>query len=159
MNTLLDCRFMQTALGHAPCTLTDEELRSDFKDFQTALLDLLDGSGGYRTIDFMLQDTLCILEHISSKKNNTLLRLFVLRARSNLRTCIAQNNKRLTNPELFTSVSPVCRSPLHWGCKPIDLAEFLVYASEFGHSAMLRSPKSCVSTNGYTISNWVRRAI
>lgn len=28
-----------------------------------------------------------------------------------------------------------------------------------GHSAMLRSPKSCVSTNGYTISNWVRRAI
>ena len=47
MNTLLDCRFMQTALGHAPCTLTDEELRSDFKDFQTALLDLLDGSGGY----------------------------------------------------------------------------------------------------------------
>ena len=66
------------------------------------------------------------------KKNNTLLRLFVLRARSNLRTCIAQNNKRLTNPELFTSVSPVPRFPLHWGCKPIDLAEFLVYASEFG---------------------------
>ena len=62
MNTLLDCRFMQTALGHAPCTLTDEELRSDFKDFQTALLD------GYRTIDFMLQDTLCILEHIFSSK-------------------------------------------------------------------------------------------
>lgn len=68
MNTLLDCRFMQTALGHAPCTLTDEELRSDFKDFQTALLDQLDGSGGYRTIDFMLQDTLCILEHIFSSK-------------------------------------------------------------------------------------------
>lgn len=60
------------------------------------------------------------------------MRLFVLRARSNLRTCIAQNNKRLTNPELFTSVSPAPRSPLHWGCKPIDLAEFLVYASEFG---------------------------
>ena len=68
MNTLLDYRFMQTALGHAPCTLTDEELRSDFKDFQIALLDLLDGSGGYRTIDFMLQDTLCILEHIFSSK-------------------------------------------------------------------------------------------
>ena len=71
MNTLLECRFMQTALGHAPCTLTDEELRSDFKDFQTALLDLLDGSGGYRTIDFMLQDTLCILEHIFSSKKKT----------------------------------------------------------------------------------------
>lgn len=71
MNILLECRFMQTALGHAPCTLTDEELRSDFKDFQTALLDLLDGSGGYRTIDFMLQDALCILEHIFPAKKIT----------------------------------------------------------------------------------------
>ncbi len=68
MNTLLECRFMQTALGHTLYTLTDEELRSDFKDFQIALLDLLDGSGGYRTIDFMLRDTLCILEHIFSSK-------------------------------------------------------------------------------------------
>lgn len=59
---------MQTALGHTLYTLTDEELRSDFKDFQIALLDLLDGSGGYRTIDFMLRDTLCILEHIFSSK-------------------------------------------------------------------------------------------
>lgn len=68
MNTLLECRFMQTALGHASCTLTDEDLRSDFKDFQTALLNLLDGGGGYRIIDFILQDTLCILEHIPSIK-------------------------------------------------------------------------------------------
>lgn len=68
MNTLLECRFMQTALGHTLYTLTDEELRSEFKDFQTALLNLLDGDGGYRTIDFVLQDTLCILEHIFPSK-------------------------------------------------------------------------------------------
>lgn len=51
-----------------PCCLSAEELQAEFSQFQTALLDLLDGSGGYRTIDFMLQDTLCILEHIFSSK-------------------------------------------------------------------------------------------
>lgn len=62
MNTLQECRFMQTALGHVPCTMTDEELYSDFKNFQTALLDLLDGGNDYRKIDFELHDTLSIVE-------------------------------------------------------------------------------------------------
>ena len=60
------------------------------------------------------------------------MRLFVSRAKSNLRTCIAQNDKRLTNPELFVSVRPVEKSSLHWKCKPIDLAELLVHAFDFG---------------------------
>lgn len=56
----------------------------------------------------------------------------MLRAKSNLRTCIAQNDKRLTNPELFVSVRPIEKSPLRWLYKSIDLGEFLVYASECG---------------------------
>ena len=56
----------------------------------------------------------------------------MLRAKSNLRTCLAQNDKRLTNPELFVSVRPVEKSPLRWLYKSIDLGEFLVYASECG---------------------------
>ena len=68
MKTLLNCRFIQTVMSDMPCCLTAEELQAEFSQFQTALLDLLDGGGGYRTIDFMLQDTLCILEHIFSSK-------------------------------------------------------------------------------------------
>ena len=62
MKTLMDCRFMQTVMSDMPCCLTTEELQAEFNRFQTALLDMLDGGNDYRKIDFMLHDTLSIVE-------------------------------------------------------------------------------------------------
>lgn len=45
--------------------------------------------------------------------------MLVKRAKANLRTCIAQNEKRLTFPELFSPLSPPVLSPLHW-----DISKF-----------------------------------
>jgi hypothetical protein len=45
--------------------------------------------------------------------------LLVKRAKANLRTCIAQNEKRLTFPELFSPLSLPVLSPLHW-----DISKF-----------------------------------
>lgn len=62
MKTLMECRFMQTAMSDMPCSLTLEELQAEFNRFQTVLLDLLDGGNDYRKIDFELHDTLSIVE-------------------------------------------------------------------------------------------------
>lgn len=62
MKTLMECRFMQTVMSDMPCCLTTEELQAEFNQFQTALLDLLDGGNDYRKIDFVLHDTLSIVE-------------------------------------------------------------------------------------------------
>lgn len=48
MKTLMECRFMQTAMSDMPCSLTLEELQAEFNRFQTVLLDLLDGGNDYR---------------------------------------------------------------------------------------------------------------
>lgn len=50
-------------------------------------------------------------------KKNEHLRTLLKRAKANLRTCIAQNEKRLTFPELFTPLSPPTRSPYRWNDK------------------------------------------
>ena len=48
-----------------------------------------------------------------AKKNEHLWAL-IKRARANLRTCIAQNEKRLTFPDLFSPTIPPPSSSLHW---------------------------------------------
>lgn len=50
-------------------------------------------------------------------KKNEHLRTFLKRAKANLRTCIAQNEKRLTYPELFSPTISPPRSPLYWNNK------------------------------------------
>lgn len=47
-------------------------------------------------------------------KKNEHLRTLLKRAKANLRTCIAQNEKRLIFPELFSPTTPPPRSPLYW---------------------------------------------
>lgn len=50
-------------------------------------------------------------------KKNEHLRILLKRAKANLRTCIAQNEKRLTFPELFSPTIPPPRYSLHWSDK------------------------------------------
>lgn len=52
----------------------------------------------------------------AAKKNKHLWTL-IKRAKANLRTCIAQNEKRLFFPDLFAPTIPPPRSPLHWNVK------------------------------------------
>lgn len=63
--------------------------------------------------------------------------MLVKRARANIRTCIAQNDKRLTYPDLFTPLSPPSRSPFHWNDKftKRDLIE-LATALEATHAIL-----------------------
>lgn len=61
-------------------------------------------------------------------KKNVELRQCIKRARANLRTCIAQNEKRIIYPELFSQTSAPPPSPLHWNSDKFskrDLIELL----------------------------------
>lgn len=69
-------------------------------------------------------------------KKNELICLLVKRAKANLRTAIAQNEKRLTFPELFSPVVPQQYSHLHWNTDKLtkrDLIELLT-ALELTHA-------------------------
>nr|DAY94797.1 MAG TPA: RteC protein [Caudoviricetes sp.] len=65
----------------------------------------------------------CYVKFVIVKKNEY-LHLLVKRACANIRACIAQNDKRLTFPELF---SPTVPSPSHlfWKHNAVDLNELL----------------------------------
>lgn len=51
---------------------------------------------------------------------------YLRRAKRLLNLCIRQNDLRLTNPELFTPLQPVARSPLKWTGKKAELYELLI---------------------------------
>ena len=51
---------------------------------------------------------------------------YLRRAIRLLNLCIRQNDLRLTNPELFTPLQPVARSPLKWTGKKAELYELLI---------------------------------
>ena len=78
-------------------------------------------------------------------KKNELICLLVKRAKTNLRTCIAQNEKRLTFPELFTPLSPPTRSPYRWNDKftKRDLIEL---------ATALEATQAILADNGKPIS-------
>ena len=54
------------------------------------------------------------------------MRQYLRRAARKLTLYIHQNDLRLTNPELFTPLQPVARSPLKWTGKKAELYELLI---------------------------------
>ena len=62
----------------------------------------------------------------SEQKKERSLSPYLRRAKRLLNLCIKQNDLRLTNPELFTPLQPVARSPLKWTGKKSELYELLI---------------------------------
>ncbi|MDD5951837.1 MAG: RteC domain-containing protein [Candidatus Cryptobacteroides sp.] len=54
------------------------------------------------------------------------MKQYLRRAARKLALFIHQNDLRLTNPELFTPLQPVARSPLKWTGKKAELYELLI---------------------------------
>ena len=62
----------------------------------------------------------------AEQKKERSLSPYLRRAKRLLNLCIKQNDLRLTNPELFTPLQPVARSPLKWTGKKAELYELLI---------------------------------
>lgn len=62
----------------------------------------------------------------SRAKKERSLSPYLRRAIRLLNLCIRQNDLRLTNPELFTPLQPIARSPLKWVGKKAALYELLI---------------------------------
>lgn len=124
MRRLLDSRFVQTAMSGIARQISDEELDKEFEEFQQKILEILYSNQGYPVIDFILNDCYSMLPESKDAKKNKHLWLLIKRARANLRTCIAQNEKRLIYPELFSQPTPA-PSRLYWAHNTIDLNELL----------------------------------
>lgn len=60
--------------------------------------------------------------------------MLIKRAKANLRTAIAQNEKRLTFPELFSPIIPLSSRPLYWSGKfsKRDLIELITALTDLG---------------------------
>lgn len=71
------------------------------------------------TLSLTLPYAICwrSLTALCAAKKNEHLWTLIKRAKANLRTCIAQNEKRLSFPDLFSPTIPPPRSPLHWSDK------------------------------------------
>ena len=160
MKTLMECRFMQTAMSDMPCCLTTEELQAEFNQFQTALLDLLDGGNDYRKIDFVLHDTLSIVEQffLMQKKMNDYC-VFLFHVQSPI--CVHVLLKTINALQIPNFSYPYVRLKSH---RCIGSASPSIWPSCWSmpliseHSAMHRSQRSYVNTNGFTTSSWERRA-
>jgi len=113
MKTSFESRFMAVALSGGS-QMTNDELTAEFESFQREMRNLLMSDKGYLVIDFALRDLLAQLKGAVYGKKNEHLRTLIKRARANLHTCIAQNEKRLTFPELFSPLFPPAPTPLHW---------------------------------------------
>lgn len=68
MNKLLESRFMQTAMSGITRQGTDKELAVEFVEFQQTVRDLLFSGHRFVDIDFVLQDTLSVLEGVDTRK-------------------------------------------------------------------------------------------
>ena len=81
----------------------------------------------------------------AAKKNEHFWAL-IKRAKANLRTCIAQNEKRLTFPELFSPTIPPPSSPLHWNTSKFSKRDLIELASA------LYASQAVVDNDGRPIS-------
>lgn len=76
MNRLLESRFMQTAISGIPRQISEQELNTEFGEFQLAIRELLFGGHRIMDTDFILNDTLAVLDSIETRKKKCGIAMF-----------------------------------------------------------------------------------
>lgn len=103
------------------------DFETQFEEFKAIVHSVLYSESENLAIAQSLDEALCLLEEsLPSKKKERSLSPYLRRAKRLLNLCIRQNDLRLTNPELFTPLQPVARSPLKWTGKKAELYELLI---------------------------------
>src|SRR5574344_820175 len=68
----------------------------------------------------------CLYYAMPRKAKKNVEQIYHIRRAVNLtKTAIEQNDKRLTNPELFSKTNQATQSPLHWRHRSADLCELI----------------------------------